>query len=96
MEPLLLVLHYLWGEGDLVEREMDKYIFSHLKQALVDWESLHCQCSHSESSFVDEHSKNWLLPKSQDFEALQSIVFDKKILKDKVHVTATRLERRTT
>ena len=96
MEPLLVVPHYLWGGGDLVEREMDKYIFSHSKQALVDWESLYCHCSHSELSFVDERSKNWLSPKSQAFEALQSIVFDKTILKDKVHVTATRLEPRTT
>ena len=75
---------------------MDKYIFSHSKQALVDWESFYCQWSHSELSFVDEHSKNWLSPKSQAFEALQSNVFDKTILRDKVHVTATRLEPRTT
>ena len=30
---------------------------------------------------------NWLSPKSQAFEALQSVVFNKTILKDMVHLT---------
>ena len=46
----------------------------------------HC-CTHPELSKESERSKVWLSPKSQAFEALQKIVFDKTILKDIVHLT---------
>ena len=49
--------------------------------------SLYHQCSHSELSNLDECCKEWHSPKPQAFEALQSIVFDKTILKDMVHLT---------
>ena len=49
--------------------------------------SLYHQYSHSELSNVDERWKNLLSPKSQAFEALQSIVFDKTIVKDMAHLT---------
>ena len=49
--------------------------------------TLYHQCSHGELSREDSFSKDWISPKSQAFQALQSIVFNKTILKDMVHVT---------
>lgn len=45
------------------------------------------KCSHPTLSKENQRSKAWLSPKSQAFEALQAIVFDKAILKDMVHLT---------
>ena len=48
---------------------------------------LYHQCSHGELSRQDNFSKDWISAKSQAFQALQSIVFDKTILKDMAHST---------
>ena len=63
-------------------------IFSHIQNKCW-WtgNSLYRQCSHSDLSFVDKCCRNWLSPKSQAFEELESFVSDKTILKDKVHLT---------
>ena len=47
---------------------------------------LYHQCSHGELSRQDNFSKDWISAKSQAFQALQSIVSDKTILKDMAHL----------
>ena len=87
MQPLLVVPHYLWGGGDRVERKLASIFFHIQNKCWWTGKSLYRQCSHSDLSFVDECCRNWLSPKSQAFEELESFVFDKTILKDKVHLT---------
>ena len=89
----LICNHFWWSHTtcereEIVWKEKLASIFFHIQNKCW-WtgNSLYCQCSHSDLFFVDECCRNWLSPKSQAFEELESFVFDKTILKDKVHLT---------
>ena len=67
-------------EWDLVEEKWTSIVFD-IQSKHWTGNSLYHQCSDPELSRADEIYQKWLSPKSQAFEWLQSIVFDKATLK---------------
>ena len=85
--------HFWWacatGENDeaLLKEKWTSIIFHIQNKHTWTGNTLYHQCSHGELSREDSFSKDWISPKSQAFQALQPIVFDKTILKDMAHLT---------
>ena len=75
--------HFWWScatcDGDeiIMKENQTTIVFYIQNKHCLTENTLYHQFSHSEVSKVDERCKSRLSPKSQDFEALQSIVFDK-------------------
>ena len=88
----LICNHFWWAcaicENDkaLLKGKSMSIIFHIQNKHTWTGNTLYHQCSHGELSREDSLSKDWISPKSQAFQALQSIVFNKTILKDMVHV----------
>ena len=85
--------HFWWAcaicENDeaLLKEKWMSIIFHIQNKHTWTGNTLYHQCSHGELSREDSFSKDWISPKSQAFQALQPIVFDKTILKDMAHLT---------
>ena len=88
-----IINHFWWScatceENEELLREKWTSIVFHIKNK-HSWSgnSLYHRCMHPELSLSEEHAKEWLLPTSESFKALQLIVFDKTTLNDLKHLT---------
>ena len=75
------------GDEILLKEKWISIVFDIQNKHWWTGNSLYHQCSHSKLSSVDEHCKNWLSPKLQAFQALQSVVFHKSVVEDMAHLT---------
>ena len=66
---------------------MNKYSFLYLGQTWIDRLNKFTKCAHQKLTKKLIKAKEWISPKSDEFEALQSSVLCKNTLKDLAHLT---------
>ena len=85
--------HFWWacatcgGDENVLKEKWTSIIFHIQNKHLWTGNTVYHKCCHPDLSTEEERSKAWLSPKSDAFQALQKIVFDKRMLNDMRHLT---------